>query len=339
MLPRPAAGALIEPSAPKVGARRHRSRTSTHVRPDAYRPAARRGASELEHSLRGGHRSTDILLPKIGRPPDPGYGRRSAPAALVGLPATRHVLSTDREGRCKGGSWGRWPVSHRTWGYQTEQKLSGCHGILARLHEGSSRGAPHTREQGWSTRGGTPSSTPLSSCTAGDRHDWSTGRRVVTEPSETRARVRNSRSPAPLELHGDSPDEADAPPTHSRSFAPCATSCTGGMRFRVHVKDLPGRPDIVLNRAKVAVFVDGCFWHMCPDHGNPSWNNRGWWRAKLWGNKRRDRSKDERLLKLGWIPHLGSMSRRHTLPTARDPVAAAYRSRRSESGQQLVRVL
>jgi DNA mismatch endonuclease, patch repair protein len=75
-----------------------------------------------------------------------------------------------------------------------------------------------------------------------------------------------------------------------------------GLRFRVGVTELPGRPDIVFSRARLVVFVDGCFWHACPEHGTLPKNNRDWWRAKLDGNVARDRRKDERLVELGWLP-------------------------------------
>ncbi|GIG91118.1 very short patch repair endonuclease [Plantactinospora endophytica] len=73
-----------------------------------------------------------------------------------------------------------------------------------------------------------------------------------------------------------------------------------GMRFRVNRKDLPGRPDITFSRARLAVFVDGCFWHMCPSHSTMPKNNAEWWRAKLERNVERDREKDELLVSQGW---------------------------------------
>ncbi|MFP4554852.1 MAG: very short patch repair endonuclease [Actinomycetota bacterium] len=75
-----------------------------------------------------------------------------------------------------------------------------------------------------------------------------------------------------------------------------------GVRFRLHRRDLPGTPDLVLVRPRVAVFVDGCFWHSCPEHGTLPKNNREWWRQKLSGNIERDRRKDAELLELGWTP-------------------------------------
>ena len=72
-----------------------------------------------------------------------------------------------------------------------------------------------------------------------------------------------------------------------------------GMRFRIQAR-LPGRPDVVLTRARLAVFVDGCFWHRCPEHGTVPVNNREWWLEKLNGNVERDRRKDVELLAMGW---------------------------------------
>lgn len=75
-----------------------------------------------------------------------------------------------------------------------------------------------------------------------------------------------------------------------------------GLRFRLHRKNLPGTPDIVLTKARIAVFVDGCFWHSCPAHGVLPKNNREWWAAKLATNIDRDRRKDAELVELGWVP-------------------------------------
>jgi DNA mismatch endonuclease (patch repair protein) len=75
-----------------------------------------------------------------------------------------------------------------------------------------------------------------------------------------------------------------------------------GVRFRLHRRDLPGTPDVVLSRARIAVFVDGCFWHGCPEHGVLPKNNREWWRKKLAENAERDRRKDAQLEELGWLP-------------------------------------
>jgi DNA mismatch endonuclease, patch repair protein len=75
-----------------------------------------------------------------------------------------------------------------------------------------------------------------------------------------------------------------------------------GVRFRLHRRDLPGTPDIVLCRANVAIFVDGCFWHSCPDHGGIPKNNSEWWAQKLKSNRERDERKNRDLISLGWLP-------------------------------------
>lgn len=76
-----------------------------------------------------------------------------------------------------------------------------------------------------------------------------------------------------------------------------------GLRYRVDAK-LPGmtrrRADVLFPRRKVAVFVDGCFWHACPLHATSPQNNNAWWRSKLEGNVARDRDTDQRLKELGW---------------------------------------
>jgi len=72
------------------------------------------------------------------------------------------------------------------------------------------------------------------------------------------------------------------------------------MRFRLHRRDLPGAPDIVFPRARVAVFIDGCFWHGCPDHGAKPKTNEAFWAAKIAANKKRDRVADLELQSSGW---------------------------------------
>lgn len=74
-----------------------------------------------------------------------------------------------------------------------------------------------------------------------------------------------------------------------------------GYRFRLHRKDLPGRPDIVLPRHRKAIFVHGCFWHWhgCPKGQLPK-SRLDYWLPKLEGNVNRDRTKMEQLELLGW---------------------------------------
>jgi DNA mismatch endonuclease (patch repair protein) len=61
-----------------------------------------------------------------------------------------------------------------------------------------------------------------------------------------------------------------------------------------------GKPDFVFRTARVAVFVDGCFWHGCPKHCNTPASNRPFWEKKLAANKSRDRRVGRELRKLGW---------------------------------------
>lgn len=75
-----------------------------------------------------------------------------------------------------------------------------------------------------------------------------------------------------------------------------------GLRYRLHRRDLPGTPDIAFITARVAVFVDGCFWHGCSDHGVLPKANRAWWEAKLAANRARDVRKDRALIDAGWLP-------------------------------------
>jgi DNA mismatch endonuclease (patch repair protein) len=78
-----------------------------------------------------------------------------------------------------------------------------------------------------------------------------------------------------------------------------------GLRFRKNYSIKPDqgrsiRPDVVLTRARIAIFVDGCFWHRCPEHGNEPRVNLGYWRPKLDRNVERDRQTDARLEAAGW---------------------------------------
>jgi DNA mismatch endonuclease (patch repair protein) len=76
-----------------------------------------------------------------------------------------------------------------------------------------------------------------------------------------------------------------------------------GLRYRVGVRPVPelrGAADVVFTAARVAVYVDGCFWHMCPEHSTMPTNNAAWWKTKLEGNRTRDRRTDEVLARHGW---------------------------------------
>lgn len=73
-----------------------------------------------------------------------------------------------------------------------------------------------------------------------------------------------------------------------------------GFRYRLYAK-LPGKPDLVFLRKKLAVFVDGCFWHGCPLHATRPKGNRPFWDRKLTGNVIRDRKITATLESTGWI--------------------------------------
>ena len=98
-----------------------------------------------------------------------------------------------------------------------------------------------------------------------------------------------------------------------------------GLRFRVHAR-LPGTPDIVFTRAKIVVFLDGCFWHGCPEHGSLPKSNREWWQRKLDDNRERDARKDGELRRAGYeIFHFWE----HEDPSrAADQIETSWRRRR-----------
>lgn len=74
-----------------------------------------------------------------------------------------------------------------------------------------------------------------------------------------------------------------------------------GYRFRLHRKDLPGTPDIVFPRRRLALFVHGCFWH---GHGcrigQPPKSRLDYWQPKIEGNRARDQRKEAALAAAGW---------------------------------------
>src|SRR5690348_1993560 len=77
-----------------------------------------------------------------------------------------------------------------------------------------------------------------------------------------------------------------------------------GFRYRLYRGDLPGKPDIVLTKYGVAIFVHGCFWHQhagCIDCSNPKTNSR-YWRPKLLANRKRDQKNRRVLRRSGLLP-------------------------------------
>jgi len=75
-----------------------------------------------------------------------------------------------------------------------------------------------------------------------------------------------------------------------------------GYRYRLHGKNLPGKPDLVFARRKKVIFIHGCFWHQhknCIDSHIPK-TNRDYWKPKLERNRMRDAENQSRLKKIGW---------------------------------------
>ena len=74
-----------------------------------------------------------------------------------------------------------------------------------------------------------------------------------------------------------------------------------GFRFRLHRKDLPGKPDIVLPKYRTAIFVHGCFWHLhgCKNTVIPKTRTE-WWKTKLEGNRTRDERNRSKMEDMGW---------------------------------------
>lgn len=77
-----------------------------------------------------------------------------------------------------------------------------------------------------------------------------------------------------------------------------------GLRYRVNYRPVPGlrrTADIVFTRAKVAVFIDGCFWHGCPEHYQRPASNKAFWDTKRAANRTRDDATDAALGRAGWM--------------------------------------
>jgi DNA mismatch endonuclease, patch repair protein len=131
--------------------------------------------------------------------------------------------------------------------------------------------------------------------------------RESEKPSDANAKMRTVRGlPYPYPESGASSNAVRAnrksdskPEKRLRSLLH-----RNGYRFRkdltIQVPHLRVRPDIVFTRQCVAVFVDGCFWHRCPEHGNSPRANSDYWGPKLDQNVERDRLVDERLKEAGW---------------------------------------
>jgi DNA mismatch endonuclease (patch repair protein) len=77
-----------------------------------------------------------------------------------------------------------------------------------------------------------------------------------------------------------------------------------GLRYRIDVCPIPGmrrRADILFSSARIAVYVDGCFWHGCPVHASWPKQNADFWKQKIETNRARDADTDRRLKQAGWV--------------------------------------
>jgi DNA mismatch endonuclease Vsr len=123
-----------------------------------------------------------------------------------------------------------------------------------------------------------PDATPSALCRAADRASGVVPRDVVGKPVPLNQTVTQQMSRMPRSSTG--PELALRQELHRR-----------GLRFRINYSLLPGRPDLAFTRVRLAIFVDGCFWHLCPEHGTiPKTTTNGGrrsWRATLCGTVRR----------------------------------------------------
>jgi DNA mismatch endonuclease, patch repair protein len=104
-----------------------------------------------------------------------------------------------------------------------------------------------------------------------------------------------------------------------------------GLRYRVDRAVLAGvrrRGDVVFGPTKVIVFVDGCFWHGCPDHATWPTHNAEFWREKIETNRLRDRDTDERLADAGW--EVVRIWEHEDMPAAADRLEKIVRDRRGD---------
>jgi DNA mismatch endonuclease, patch repair protein len=123
---------------------------------------------------------------------------------------------------------------------------------------------------------------------------------LVTAARRRRVRPRPSASSSDVRLRMQRTRQRDTP----AELALRSALHRSGLRFRIDCRPLAGVPrkaDVVFRRARVAIFVDGCFWHGCPEHGTWPKINAQWWRTKIEGNRRRDRETNETLIREGWI--------------------------------------
>lgn len=141
------------------------------------------------------------------------------------------------------------------------------------------------RQPGTGTRAGSPASTGRPASAARTRRPASSASSTASTPG-VRSRMQAQRT------------RDTAPEIAVRRLLHAA-----GLRYRVDrapVPELRRRADIVFGPARLAVYIDGCFWHGCPLHGNTPRANTGYWEPKLRRNRERDAETDRLLTQAGW---------------------------------------
>ena len=114
--------------------------------------------------------------------------------------------------------------------------------------------------------------------------------------------VRDGRSPIPCKESVSRVMSANRGKNTSPEVRLRLSLFASGLRgYRLHRRDLPGRPDISFSRDRLAIFVNGCFWHRCPECSLPLPNShREYWVEKFRRNVERDRRKIAALKEVGW---------------------------------------
>jgi len=120
---------------------------------------------------------------------------------------------------------------------------------------------------------------------------WAVGTGGKASPQRT----RSARSPG-----SGSRTSSSVPSVHSVVLSRRPSSAVGHPPSSIRHRPLLLRPDFVFRRERLVVFVDGCFWHGCPEHGTWPKQNADFWRNKIETNMRRDRDTNERLVSQGW---------------------------------------
>jgi DNA mismatch endonuclease, patch repair protein len=139
--------------------------------------------------------------------------------------------------------------------------------------------------------------SPRASTTA-KRAQQARANRITDDQPSTDARASWATSPATRKAMQANRRRDTAPEMAIRRLVHAA-----GLRYRVDARPLPTArhtADMIFTRARVAVFVDGCWWHGCPAHYRPPSSNVSYWAAKISRNQERDKLVDQALIEANW---------------------------------------